>query len=142
MYININENTNKDARGNINIEKSFTVKGRVPFTEYADDIMKSYFVLCPRGNGLDTHRAWEAYYLDSIPVVEDNYMNRAIFSGEKPVMFVQDMRDVTELSLRTFYKNYITSTLSPEAISALDLSKKRRDYVSSRKSPATYRRRV
>jgi hypothetical protein len=27
------------------------------------------YVICPRGNGIDTHRVWEALYLGVVPVV-------------------------------------------------------------------------
>lgn len=37
--------------------------------DYYELIRKSYYTLCPPGNGLDTHRFWEAIYKESIPVV-------------------------------------------------------------------------
>jgi hypothetical protein len=30
---------------------------------------RSLFVVCPRGNGLDTHRVWEALYLGAVPMI-------------------------------------------------------------------------
>lgn len=36
---------------------------------YLRDIAGSLFTLAPNGNGIDTHRAWDALYLKSIPVV-------------------------------------------------------------------------
>ena len=41
------------------------------FDEYLDLINRSIFCICPEGNGIDTHRIWEALYLGCIPVVED-----------------------------------------------------------------------
>ena len=37
--------------------------------EYERDLLTSNFVLCPEGNGIDTHRVWEALYSGSIPIV-------------------------------------------------------------------------
>ena len=35
-------------------------------------LMKRYrWVMCPRGNGVDTHRVWEALYRGAVPVVSD-----------------------------------------------------------------------
>ncbi len=43
------------------------------------DIASRYrFVACPRGNGTDTHRFWEALYRGSIPVVKESAWSRSI----------------------------------------------------------------
>lgn len=47
-------------------EPDMSPSGRVAFLRR---VRTSDFVLCPRGNGRDTHRLWEALYLDSFPVV-------------------------------------------------------------------------
>jgi hypothetical protein len=36
------------------------------------------FVACPRGNGVDTHRIWEALYRGSIPIVLDNPWSQSL----------------------------------------------------------------
>lgn len=51
------------------ISKS-TINGN-NFDEYLDALNKSIFCICPEGNGIDTHRFWEALYMGCIPVVED-----------------------------------------------------------------------
>ena len=38
--------------------------------DYAIKSLKFKFIAAPRGNGVDTHRFWEALYLGSIPIVE------------------------------------------------------------------------
>jgi hypothetical protein len=37
--------------------------------EYLCDLRKYNFVLCPQGNGIDTHRLWETLYVGGFPVV-------------------------------------------------------------------------
>lgn len=49
-------------------------------------------VLCPRGNGLDSHRAWETLYVGRIPVVASSAMDAA-FDG-LPVMILQSWSDL------------------------------------------------
>jgi hypothetical protein len=40
------------------------------FADYLRDLARHRFCLCPRGNGLETHRFWECQYLGVVPVVE------------------------------------------------------------------------
>ena len=50
------------------------------------------FVLCPPGNGIDTHRMWETLYLDSIPVVEKNISSREY--SKLPIIYYENIEDV------------------------------------------------
>jgi hypothetical protein len=61
---------------------------------YVDRLMEHRFVACPRGNGLDTHRVWEALYARAIPVLRNDPAYRG-FTG-LPVLFVDDWSTVTE----------------------------------------------
>jgi hypothetical protein len=47
----------------------FTEKGRV---KYLEDLRAYGLVLCPEGNGVDTHRFWETLYMGGLPVVTTN----------------------------------------------------------------------
>ena len=50
-----------------------TKEGRV---NYLANLRKVNFVLCPEGNGLDTHRLWETLYMGGVPVVTASmYLN-------------------------------------------------------------------
>jgi hypothetical protein len=42
---------------------------RRDFEGYLRELAASYFCIAPRGNGIDTHRVWEALYLRTIPIV-------------------------------------------------------------------------
>lgn len=42
---------------------------RVAFPDFLRRLAAAYFCLSPRGNGVDSHRTWEALYLGTIPVV-------------------------------------------------------------------------
>ena len=39
------------------------------FEEYLAGLASSWFCISPRGNGVDTHRIWEALYLRTVPIV-------------------------------------------------------------------------
>ena len=50
------------------------------FDEYLDNIYNHKFVVCPEGNGIDTHRIWECLYMGSIPIVENNISAELLYS--------------------------------------------------------------
>jgi len=76
-----------------------SLEGRRSFLE---DIRNHKFVLCPRGNGIDTHRLWEALYMGSIPIVK-NHISYTEFH-DLPILFVNEWTDITEVFLENKYK--------------------------------------
>ena len=68
---------------------------------YLKEMTEHKFVLCPAGNGVDTHRLWEALYSKTIPVVryEPAYRNFM----DLPILFVKDWSEVTEEFLNRKY---------------------------------------
>jgi hypothetical protein len=72
-----------------------TLEGRKTFLE---DIRNHSFVLCPRGNGIDTHRLWETLYMGSIPIVRQDIAHADW--QDLPILFVNSWDDVTEDFLR------------------------------------------
>lgn len=73
---------------------------------YLDNLKKSKFVLCPRGNGIDTHRLWESLYLGAIPIIE-RFKTHDI-CWDLPVLFIDKWEDINEDFLNDKY-NEITS---------------------------------
>jgi hypothetical protein len=64
------------------------------FNTYINNVYNHKFVLCPRGNGLDTHRFWETLYLKSIPIVKRNYNNT--YFKDLPVVYVDNWNEINE----------------------------------------------
>lgn len=58
-----------------------------------------WYTLCPRGNGVDTHRLWEALYMGSIPIVKRDIAHSDW--QDLPILFVDDWSEVTEGFLRS-----------------------------------------
>ena len=54
------------------------------------------FVLCPPGNGYDTHRAWEALCLGRIPIIQDLPINEVY--RDLPVWIVNDWNNFANLT--------------------------------------------
>lgn len=66
----------------------YSEKGRRRFLH---EVSFHTVVVCPRGNGLDTHRFWETLYLGSIPLVlSDSYMARLGNYLNLPVLTISD----------------------------------------------------
>ena len=63
------------------------------FDGYMDNIYNHKFVICPEGNGIDTHRTWEALYLGTIPIEKRNLNNR--FYTDLPICFIDNWEDLT-----------------------------------------------
>lgn len=68
-----------------------SMEGRRTFLENARN---HDFVLCPRGNGVDTHRLWETLYMGSIPIVISDIAHTDW--NDLPILFVNSWEDVTE----------------------------------------------
>ena len=60
--------------------------------EYLEKLNSFMYILSPWGNGIDSHRIWEALYANSIPIVKNNI----VFSKFKslPIMFVDNFKNI------------------------------------------------
>jgi len=109
LYINHNINTNKKEREEPYIifkDKKFVtlIEGRngIDFDSYLECIKTHKFILCPNGNGIDTHRLWEVLYLGKIPIVKNGINVR--FYDELPICYVDDWNEITEDFLNKEYE--------------------------------------
>lgn len=66
----------------------------VGYNEYLEILNRSMFCVCPEGNGIDTHRMWEALYMGCIPVVEDSINIR--FYRNAPMLVCGNLLDLEE----------------------------------------------
>jgi hypothetical protein len=64
---------------------------------YLAALREHAFSICPRGNGIDTHRVWESLYMGCIPIV---LRERLFESFPLPILIVDDWSEVTEKFLR------------------------------------------
>jgi len=77
--------------------------GKGQTTEYIKDVRSHKFVLCPRGNGIDTYRFWESLYLGAIPVVKDCI--NVGFYRDLPITVVNSYGDITKDFLESQYSH-------------------------------------
>jgi len=99
IYINFNQETNENARkGFFEYFKKFKgamiLDERTTFSTYIKHLNNSKFVLCPRGNGLDTHRFAETVRMGAIPIVQSSPLN-SLYQNST-VLVLKDLKDLTE----------------------------------------------
>jgi hypothetical protein len=77
------------------LDPTISIVGR---KNYLIDITKHDFVLCPRGNGIDTHRLWETLYMERIPIVIYTDIHPS-FIG-LPILFINSWDEINENFLK------------------------------------------
>jgi hypothetical protein len=77
-------------------EPTFTPQGR---TQFLASLRQHDFVLCPRGNGIDTHRLWETLYMGGIPVVRRTEYFPSLLV-DLPVLVVDEWRELLDPTFR------------------------------------------
>lgn len=107
VYMNHNINNNKGARERVtNLLKDkpwVTYRNHgVSFHEYCHNVRTHKFVLCPEGNGPDTHRLWEALYLGSIPILRQSAWSENW--NDLPVLIVSDWEELDDGYLECQWK--------------------------------------
>lgn len=114
IYMNHNINTNKVERiepYNILHDKSFVTtemgSNGQNYDNYIDNIYNHKFVICPRGNGIDTHRKWETLYLNTIPI-EKRCINSKFYEN-LPICLVDSWEEITEDFLNKEYARITNS---------------------------------
>lgn len=103
VYCNWQNRTHATRKNIVNTLKSTDVNiiqdGGLTQYEYYERLASYKFVICPRGNGVDTHRLWETLYVGSIPVIIDHptYKNFNL-----PIVRLKKWEDLTQELLSNF----------------------------------------
>ena len=77
------------------------------FETFLEEMVSHRFVLCPPGNGIDTHRLWEALYCQTIPVALANPGMDAF--RDLPILFVNSFEKLTRDFLESEYERMASS---------------------------------
>jgi hypothetical protein len=73
------------------------------------------FTLCPRGNGVDTHRVWESIYRGSWPIVEKDSWSLSL-KDRFPLVIVDSLLDKEALIQLTKNTQYVKPPVAPEEL--------------------------
>ncbi len=80
---------------------------RLSQKEYLQRLATYKFVLSPPGNGVDTHRTWEAMYLGVVPIVKDSVAMHSFEELGLPLWIVrnwQELESIRESDLAEKYE--------------------------------------
>lgn len=118
IYVNFNINTNRKVREKLiksleNKEFFYIERENKDLKDYLDSLVKYKFVLCPEGNGIDTHRFWETIYAGSIPVAKKHITLKT--SEGLPVVLIEDFKNLNFeeiLNQSPKLTNYVTEKLT------------------------------
>lgn len=105
LYINNRKNTNHKERDYIynsfnNTEWCKLDEPILTNKEYKENLDNHLFILCPEGNGVDTHRIWESLYLGSIPVVKNHITHSTL--NDLNILKVNNFNEVNFELLKKF----------------------------------------
>lgn len=127
LYVNFRPETNPGVREpvftwfrNLAGEPWVTFRDPAPKGQagaYLEELGNHRFVLCPRGNGADTHRLWEAMATGAVPVVEKSAAMEPF--RHLPLLFVDDLRAVTLDTLKAAWPHFAGErSLPPEILAS------------------------
>jgi len=108
LYLNFQVNTNKLERTGLynafnNLIWAEKDSPNLSLLNYQNKLSESKFVLCPIGNGLDTHRVWESLYLGSIPVIKKHLTYST--TSNLPVLITDDFTNINKETLTNFLED-------------------------------------
>ena len=97
---------------------------------FLGELIRHRFVLCPPGNGVDTHRMWEALLAGAVPVV---LRSRAMEPfAHLPILFVEDFRRVTKELLEAALQKHPNPPPVPPLMTSDFWQEKIRDAAAGR----------
>jgi hypothetical protein len=75
---------------------------------YRRILLKYMFVVCPEGNGIDTHRIWEAFYLRTIPIMTENKISFFLKKANLPVLILKRWSDILKFNENNLKRLYLS----------------------------------
>lgn len=76
--------------------------------EYFIELKKHKYAICPRGNGIDTHRIWECLYLDVIPIMlKRDYLG----IDNLPIIYLNSWDELDINNINCKFKNITLSKI-------------------------------
>ena len=86
-------------------DKTHKIKEKVDFEKYIKYLNKTKFMICPRGNGLETYRFYDSIYSGVIPIVINE---NVIYDKYKnlPILFLNDASDFEKITKEYLDEQY------------------------------------
>ena len=117
VYFSFNLGTNGSKRTECyeTLKPKLTFLPVVPPEENISRMKDYKFCICPEGNGVDTHRFWEALYLRTVPIVIDSPAIRLLTRNTRiPVIILNSWSDFNPAVLKYNFDGECLSDISFE----------------------------
>ncbi len=116
LFVNFEVNTNYFHRNKIKKSilkhnSNVTYKEKISKEEYLLNLNDHKYVLCPWGNGLDSHRIWEALYTESIPLIPFHFSFNSIFQSSNFLF-----EDIKKLNLKKLQEDLKSINLNNDLL--------------------------
>jgi hypothetical protein len=85
------------------------------YDRFLSILCHSKYGVCPRGNGIDTHRLWECLYLKVVPLVDRNCVNE--YFEDLGLVIIDDWNMVTPAFLEENYETFYNRLKCPPTMS-------------------------
>lgn len=112
VYFYFTLNTNYAKRNDCfnKLKDNFLISEKKSGEEYFDYLATFKFGICPEGNGADTYRLWECFYLKVIPIVLNNSFIDIVKNKYKlPMIILNDWNELIGMELK--YEDFDNSIL-------------------------------
>jgi hypothetical protein len=111
IYFYFNVDTNRAEREQckqIVSSKGLSFGTDLQHEEYLQTLAKCKFAICPPGNGIDSHRIWECYSLDVIPIVLESPFTLQL-QKYVPCIVLRSWNEFDSKSIIPKYMEYMSS---------------------------------
>ena len=117
IYVNFSTNTNSKIRSGLSrilsslpnvtyTTPDFSQRGHI---SYLSGLRTHSFVICPEGNGVDTHRIWETLYMGGIPIILGNPIIDSLVS-DLPVLRLSRWNELSSNQVLEEYWEHVNKS--------------------------------
>ena len=101
IYFNFNIDTNKAKRRRCfeSLKNKLVWLNNVSPSENIIRLNQYKFCICPEGNGVDSHRLWEALYLKTVPIVIRSEFTNILQKNKVPLVILNSWSELDETKL-------------------------------------------
>ena len=100
----LNNQNREECLNSVDKKYCYFLKKRIPYIENFKKQSKFKFVLAPFGEGIDTHRVWEALLFGNIPIVKSSTLDKLYKNF--PVLIVKSWKDLNNEKLIYIAKRF------------------------------------
>lgn len=91
-------------------QKGLSPSPSLRYPDYLRFLASHKYAVCPEGNGVDTHRLWECFYLGVVPIVSRSVFTDMLKGHNMPMVVLEDWNDLDIAQLEKEYPLRVQSS--------------------------------